>query len=194
MLLAIDKGWDKAQVDELIDKDPTDIDNGVPLDKHIPVHVTYFTVWADEGGELNTREDVYGHEKRISLALQGKWDAIDKGEDHLAAVEPDDAPKPSYRSRKRQPRRARLWRRLVRRRLVGAGHACQPGQQRRRHLPPRLRLLGEICCDRRSASVGAHTRRAAAQAAPAPKFPLQAADYASFPQGPPAGCLRRIVR
>jgi murein L,D-transpeptidase YcbB/YkuD len=101
VLLAIDKGWDKTHVDEMIDKEPTDIDNGVPLDKHIPVHVTYFTVWADEGGELNTREDVYGHEKRITLALQGKWAAIDKGKDHLAAIEPDDAPKPSYRSRKR---------------------------------------------------------------------------------------------
>ena len=105
VLLAIDKGWDKAQVDELIDKDPTDIDNGIPLDKHIPVHVTYFTVWADEGGELNTREDVYGHEKRISLALQGKWGAIDKGEDHLAAIEPGDAPNPGYRSRKRSSSR-----------------------------------------------------------------------------------------
>jgi hypothetical protein len=100
VLLAIDKGWDKAQVDALIDKDATDIDNGIPLDKHIPVHVTYFTVWADENGELAKRADVYGHEKRISLALHGKWDVIDKGQDHLAAVEPDDAPKPSYRSRR----------------------------------------------------------------------------------------------
>jgi hypothetical protein len=101
VLLAIDKGWDAEQVAYLLEQEPTDADNGIPLDKHIPVHVTYFTVWADEGGELNARGDVYGHEKRISLALQGKWNAIDKGEDHLAAVDPGKQSIPGYRSNKR---------------------------------------------------------------------------------------------
>ena len=36
---------------------------------------------------MTTEKDVYGHEKRITQALQGKWDAIDKGSDHLAQVE-----------------------------------------------------------------------------------------------------------
>jgi hypothetical protein len=101
LLLAIDKGWDAEQVAHLLEQEPTDTDNGIVLDKHIPVHVTYFTVWADENGELDTRADVYGHEKRISLALQGKWSAINKGEDHLAAVEPSEKPKPGYRSKRR---------------------------------------------------------------------------------------------
>jgi hypothetical protein len=30
---------------------------------------------------------VYGHENRITQALEGKWNAIDKGTDHLAQVE-----------------------------------------------------------------------------------------------------------
>ena len=32
--------------------------------------------------------DVYGHEKRITQALDGEWDKINKGRDHLAPVEP----------------------------------------------------------------------------------------------------------
>jgi murein L,D-transpeptidase YcbB/YkuD len=101
VLLAIDKGWDAEQVAYLLEQEPTDTDNGIALDKHIPVHVTYFTVWADENGELDTRADVYGHEKRVSLALQGKWNAINKGEDHLAALDPGRQPKPNHRSKNR---------------------------------------------------------------------------------------------
>jgi len=46
----------------------------------------YFTVWAGEDGKVRTFNDIYGHEKRISLALEGKWDQIDIGRDHLAPV------------------------------------------------------------------------------------------------------------
>ena len=31
--------------------------------------------------------DYYSHEQRIKLALENKWSEIDKGEDHLAAVD-----------------------------------------------------------------------------------------------------------
>ena len=36
---------------------------------------------------MTTEKDVYGHEKRITQALEGKWNSIDKGTDHLAQVE-----------------------------------------------------------------------------------------------------------
>jgi hypothetical protein len=84
-LLGIDKGWSAEEVDELLKADPSE--NGVPLNHHIPVHITYFTAQVDDDGEVTTEKDVYGHEKRITLALEGKWNAIDKGTDHLAQVE-----------------------------------------------------------------------------------------------------------
>jgi len=42
-----------------------------------------------EDGQLHTFPDVYGHERRITLALEGKWNRIEKGRDHLAPVELD---------------------------------------------------------------------------------------------------------
>jgi murein L,D-transpeptidase YcbB/YkuD len=41
----------------------------VNLDRHIPVHITYFTAWVDGGGNLQVRNDVYGHDKRMEKAL-----------------------------------------------------------------------------------------------------------------------------
>jgi murein L,D-transpeptidase YcbB/YkuD len=41
----------------------------VNLDEHIPVHITYFTAWVDENGELQVRNDIYGHDKRLAAAL-----------------------------------------------------------------------------------------------------------------------------
>lgn len=41
----------------------------VTLDKNIPVHVTYFTAWVDDDGELQVRDDIYGHDKRVAKAL-----------------------------------------------------------------------------------------------------------------------------
>jgi murein L,D-transpeptidase YcbB/YkuD len=84
-LLGIDKGWSAEEVDELLDGEPEEL--GVPLNQHIPVHITYFTAQVDDAGDVTTEKDVYGHEKRITQALEGKWDAIDKGSDHLAQVE-----------------------------------------------------------------------------------------------------------
>jgi murein L,D-transpeptidase YcbB/YkuD len=84
LLLDIDKGWSAEQVAAILEEEPEEM--AVPLDKHIPVHITYFTIQVDEDGELTAMKDVYGHEKRISQALQGKWDSIDKGADHLAQV------------------------------------------------------------------------------------------------------------
>ncbi|MCB1498256.1 MAG: L,D-transpeptidase family protein [Bauldia sp.] len=41
----------------------------VNLDRHIPVHITYFTAWVDKDGVLQSRTDVYGHDKRLAAAL-----------------------------------------------------------------------------------------------------------------------------
>jgi murein L,D-transpeptidase YcbB/YkuD len=85
LLLAEDKGWDTAKVAELIENGPED--NQIQVERQIGVHVTYFTAWVDEAGETQTARDVYGHEKRINLALAGKWQQIAKGPNHLAPVQ-----------------------------------------------------------------------------------------------------------
>jgi L,D-transpeptidase YcbB len=87
VLLGEDKGWDAAKIKDLITTGPEN--NEVPIDHKIGVHITYFTAWVDEKGELQTARDVYGHEKRIQLALAGKWEQIVRGPDHLAPVKID---------------------------------------------------------------------------------------------------------
>jgi L,D-transpeptidase YcbB len=41
----------------------------VNLSSKIPVHVTYFTAWVDELGKLQTRNDLYGHDRRIAKGV-----------------------------------------------------------------------------------------------------------------------------
>jgi L,D-transpeptidase YcbB len=84
ILLEEDKGWSAEKVDELVEHGPGD--NQIDVTRTIPVHATYFTAWVDDAGETQIASDVYGHEKRIKLALAGKWDQIAKGADHLAPV------------------------------------------------------------------------------------------------------------
>ena len=69
----------------LIDDGPED--NKIALDQTIPVHVTYFTAAPDETGKIRSFPDVYGHQERIALALEGRWGDIDIPDDHLAPIE-----------------------------------------------------------------------------------------------------------
>jgi murein L,D-transpeptidase YcbB/YkuD len=90
IILKEDKGWDSAKVAELDRSGP--LNNEVPIEKEIPIHLVYFTAWVDDAGKLKTFRDVYGHEKRVTQALDGDWDKINKGHNHLAPVEPDFNP------------------------------------------------------------------------------------------------------
>ena len=53
--------------------------NEVPIERKIGVHITYFTAWVDEQGALQTARDVYGHEKRITQALDRRMGADRQG-------------------------------------------------------------------------------------------------------------------
>jgi murein L,D-transpeptidase YcbB/YkuD len=44
-------------------------ENWTNLDRHIPVHITYFTAWIDGSGALQLRSDIYGHDARLAAAL-----------------------------------------------------------------------------------------------------------------------------
>lgn len=86
VIMAEDKGWDKERVNELINSGPED--NDVALEKPMPVHVTYFTMWVNDQGDVQRFADIYGHEKRIKLGLHGRWEEIEKNRDHLAPADP----------------------------------------------------------------------------------------------------------
>ena len=81
----IDRGTAAPDVKKLIRNGP--MNNDFALNTPIPVHVGYFTVWVDDDGQAKYYNDWYGHQKRIALALAGKWNQIDVGKDHLAAVD-----------------------------------------------------------------------------------------------------------
>ncbi len=55
---------------------PTATDIGLP--KQVPVYLTYFTCWADEGGKLQYRKDVYGLDIVLFTYLQRVIVAKDK--------------------------------------------------------------------------------------------------------------------
>jgi murein L,D-transpeptidase YcbB/YkuD len=53
-------------------------DNQLNLTAKIPVHITYFTASVDDDGKVQYRNDLYGHEERIALGLEGKMHLITK--------------------------------------------------------------------------------------------------------------------
>lgn len=97
ILLDYDKGWDKAKVAELIRSGP--LDNEVAIEKRLPIHLAYFTSWVDDTGKLRAFADIYGHERRVMQALDGQWEKIAKGRDHLAPPQPKFNPKAVASSR-----------------------------------------------------------------------------------------------
>ncbi len=84
VLLSEDRGWDMARVTALVKSGPRN--NHITLNTKIPVHITYFTAWVDDDGKLQTRPDVYGHEQRIQMGLDGKAHLIAKAKQDLGTV------------------------------------------------------------------------------------------------------------
>lgn len=84
VLLGEDKGWDGNKITSLVKGGPQN--NEIGLERKIPIHITYFTAWVDDDGKLSGAKDIYGHEQRIALALDGKWSQIARGRNHLAPV------------------------------------------------------------------------------------------------------------
>ncbi len=107
LLLAEDKGWSGEKVGSMFSG------GEVQLDKHIPVHVTYFTVRVEENGKLQTFGDFYGLDSRTAAALTGKSMRFEQPgygpDDIVASGDPEDgataqpySPQPGYGQ---QPRR-----------------------------------------------------------------------------------------
>ena len=70
VLLRQDRGWGAANVSAAIASGS--LNNRINLNAKIPVHVTYFTAFVDEAGKPQYRADIYGHEERIAMALEGR--------------------------------------------------------------------------------------------------------------------------
>jgi len=76
VLLGPDKGWGRRKINALVSGGPKN--NQIALSTKIPVHITYFTASIDDRGRLSLFKDVYGHEKRIQMGLDGKAHLIVK--------------------------------------------------------------------------------------------------------------------
>lgn len=101
VLLQEDKGWEPAKLAQLIKSGPQN--NEIALTRKIPVHVTYMTTWVDDAGKLGAARDIYGHEERVTLALDGQWAKIARGKDHLAPVKAEPISRLAESSKYAQP-------------------------------------------------------------------------------------------
>ena len=68
VLLHHDQGWTQANIDQALYNE----DNHVQLKTHIPVYITYFTIKVNDDGTVSTYNDIYGHDARMTAALNGK--------------------------------------------------------------------------------------------------------------------------
>jgi len=64
--LLAEQGWSRADVRAAMHGDaPLRVD----LERRLPVHVLYWTAWVDEDGLLHFRDDVYGRDVDLDIAL-----------------------------------------------------------------------------------------------------------------------------
>jgi murein L,D-transpeptidase YcbB/YkuD len=68
-LLTEDKGWGAAKIAKLMADGKN---TSVKLDHPIPIHMTYFTVVADDEGNVRTIADVYGLDAAVEAAIRGE--------------------------------------------------------------------------------------------------------------------------
>lgn len=66
VILKHDKDWSEARTRSAFD---TGYNQHVGLNRHIPVYITYFTMWVNENGSIETFGDLYGHDSRMAGAL-----------------------------------------------------------------------------------------------------------------------------
>ncbi|KAB2941390.1 MAG: L,D-transpeptidase family protein [Hyphomicrobium sp.] len=101
VLLAEDKGWSAAKVQSMFSSG-----GEVGLDKHIPVHITYFTARVDDDGKLHTYGDFYGLDGRTAAALTGKSIRFEQpsypGDDVVATSDDGPIGQQQYTRRKKK--------------------------------------------------------------------------------------------
>ena len=58
--------WTDTKIEDAMNSDK---EKFVKLKKPVPVLITYYTAWVDEQGELNFREDIYGHDAQLTKKM-----------------------------------------------------------------------------------------------------------------------------
>lgn len=66
-----ERNWSPAQVAAQLAPGAAD-NNHTTLTRKFPVHIAYFTAWANETGEVQYFPDAYGYDTNINLAIDGK--------------------------------------------------------------------------------------------------------------------------
>ena len=100
IILDHDQGWDRARVDNAAKRGPEH--NIIELNRPVPVHMTYFTARVLDDGKIQTWGDIYGHERRMRHALNGRWKKIRVPRDHLAPLDQTRIPVASRSSKSRK--------------------------------------------------------------------------------------------
>ncbi|MEO6638537.1 MAG: L,D-transpeptidase family protein [Ginsengibacter sp.] len=68
-LLKDDSKWTPDKIDEAMNSAE---EKYVNVGKAVPVFITYYTTWVDDAGQLNFRNDIYGHDKEIAGKMFGQ--------------------------------------------------------------------------------------------------------------------------
>ena len=67
VLLKSDPRWTPERIDEKIDARDRSV---YRLPRSVPVHLSYLTAWVNKDGTVHFRDDIYGRDERLALALQ----------------------------------------------------------------------------------------------------------------------------
>jgi murein L,D-transpeptidase YcbB/YkuD len=65
-LLRSDPEWTPGKITEAMNSGK---EKTVTLDDDVPVFIAYFTAWIDRKGQINFRNDIYGHDERLGKLL-----------------------------------------------------------------------------------------------------------------------------
>lgn len=68
-LLRNDPNWDSTKITKAMNAQKEQFYN---IKEPVPVFIGYFTAWVDRDGELNFRDDIYGHDKKMKERLFSK--------------------------------------------------------------------------------------------------------------------------
>jgi len=68
-LLQNSSKWTPEKIDEAMNSGDEQF---VKLKDPVPVFITYYTAWVDENGQINFRDDLYGHDKQVAEKMFSK--------------------------------------------------------------------------------------------------------------------------
>ena len=103
IVLAEDRGWPASRVAAAVRSGPKD--NQINLTMKVPVHMTYFTAWVEDDGNLRTFADIYGHDPRIAAAISAKSPSGDRQADPVVSQREKSTRRARVSAGKRDDRR-----------------------------------------------------------------------------------------